>query len=62
MKVYTTKGLVERSELTVKDVVNESENARECATEWYLGGELVRRDAWVNVLRPQSISGEQQGM
>lgn len=50
MKVQTTLGLIERAELTVKDVIQESENARVTATEWYLKDELVRRDVWAVAL------------
>lgn len=50
MLVTTTKGLVEREALTVKDVISEEDSARVTATEWYLGDELVRRDVNVNIL------------
>lgn len=50
MKVITTKGLVERSLLIVKDIVTEEANCRIIATEWYLQDELVRRDVNVNIL------------
>jgi hypothetical protein len=43
-KVHTTKGLIDRDLLTVKDIVSEDENSRAVATEWFLDGELVRRD------------------
>lgn len=59
MKVQTTKGLLDRSQLEVKDVVVEEDNARITATEWYLSGELVRRDVNVNVLRGLSFEGDQ---
>lgn len=59
MLIYTTKGLVERDQLEVKDVISEEDNARVIATEWYLNGELVRRDVNVNILREQSIFSEQ---
>lgn len=52
MKVLTTKGLIERSELTVKDVVSESDSARTLATEYYLGEELVKRSVWIDAWRP----------
>jgi hypothetical protein len=51
MKVLTTKGLIERAELTVRDLVQEDENVRVVRTEWYLGNELVRASAWVDALR-----------
>ena len=59
MQIQTIKGLIDRSELEVKDVVVEEDNARITATEWYLLGELVRRDVNVNVLRGLSFQGDQ---
>ena len=58
MKVLTTAGLVERSELTERDIVTESDNARAVATEWYLDGNMVRRDVWVNTLRGVEVKPE----
>jgi hypothetical protein len=58
MLVYTTKGLVERDLLTVKDIVTEGPNDRSTATEWYMGDELVRRDAHVNLFAPPAMSAE----
>lgn len=58
-QVITTKGLVNRSALTVKDIVSDESNARVTATEWYLDGEMVRRDVNVNILVGQSLSGAQ---
>jgi hypothetical protein len=57
--VYTKNGLIPREKLEVKDIIEEVGNARTIATEWYLNGELVRRDAWANVYDAQSFSGEQ---
>lgn len=62
MLVLTSKGLIEREQLRVVDVVSEEDNARVIATEWYLGDDLVRRDVNVNILRGQSILGEQGEM
>lgn len=59
MKVHTTKGLIERDQLVVKDTIEEHDNARVIATEWYSGDELVRRDVHVNILCGHSIFGEQ---
>lgn len=60
MLIFTTKGLVERETLKVRDVVTWEENARVIATEWYdQYGELVRRDVWVSILRGQSMTAEQ---
>jgi len=58
MLVDTIKGPLERNLLTVKDIIDENDNARVLATEWYLGDELVRRDAMINLLR--GISTELQ--
>lgn len=51
MKVHTTKGLVELSQLDVTDKVEVHDNARVIATEWRMDGEVVRRDVNVNILR-----------
>lgn len=59
-QVLTTKGLVDRSKLEVKDIIEEHDNARVFATEWYLDGELVRRDVNVNILRGLEVAPEQQ--
>ena len=56
MKVMTTIGLIDREALTVKDIVSEDDNSRVVATEWYLGDELVRREAWVALLRPMELT------
>lgn len=58
-KVITTKGIIERELLEVKDIVFEEINARVIATEWYLSGELVRRDVNVNILSGIDQSAEQ---
>lgn len=60
--VYTTHGLVPLDQLEVKDVVTYTGNSREIATEWRKGGELVRRDVWVSILRGQSVAGEQASL
>lgn len=57
--IQTKDGLIDRSELIVKDIISEEDNARVTATEWYKGTELVRRDVHVNVLRGLSLDGEQ---
>lgn len=62
MKIQTTKGLVERSELAVKDIITEEDNARVTCTEWFLGDEIVRRDVNVNVLRGLSFEGDQSAI
>lgn len=59
MQVQTIKGLIERDRLEIKDIIDERDNARVTATEWFLDGELVRRDVNVNLLRGQDLSGTQ---
>lgn len=59
MKVFTTKGLVDRDQLIAKDIIEEHDNARNVITEWFMGDELVRRDVHVSVLRGHEIFGEQ---
>lgn len=49
--VTTQVGLVDRSLLEVKDSLTEDEQGRYLVTEWLLDGQVVRRDALVNLLR-----------
>jgi hypothetical protein len=58
-EVYTIKGLLPRNVLEAKDIITETDNSRCIATEWYYNGELVRRDAWANVLRTEALAGAQ---
>jgi len=57
--VHTTKGLIERGLLEVRDVITEAPNARVVASEWFLAGEMVRRDVAVSILQGVSLTGEQ---
>lgn len=59
MLVHTTKGLIDHSELDVKDLVTWEGTARVTATEWRYHDELVRRDVFVNILRGQEVFAEQ---
>lgn len=59
MLVHTTKGLVEREQLQAKDIIEEHDNARVVATEWFLGDEMVRRDVHVSILRGLDVASEQ---
>ncbi len=52
MKVFTTKGLVERDQLRIQDVVEEGDNHRKVICQYYLGDELVRQSVFVDILRP----------
>ncbi len=58
--VHTTKGLIERDQLEVKDIVSDEPNARVIATEWFLGDEMVRRDVAVSILCGQAVAGDQE--
>lgn len=53
MKVQTKIGLIDREDLTVQDLIEESDedNARVTCTIWRLNGREIRRDVWVNALR-----------
>lgn len=52
MKVLTTKGLVELSDMDVQDIVEVADNHRKVATEYRLNGELVKRSVSVDIFRP----------
>ena len=62
MLVITTKGLIERERLEIRDVITEEESARVTATEWRLDGELVRRGVNVNILRGVEAAQEQESV
>lgn len=55
--VYTLKGLIPRSQLTVRDTVTEHETARRIVTEYYLGDELVKSSTWDDAWRPLELTG-----
>jgi len=59
MLVQTIKGLIERSELTAVDEIQENDNDRAIVTTWLYKGELVRQDAHVSILRGLPMDGEQ---
>lgn len=61
-KVHTTKGLIDRDLLKVKDVVTEGDNWRAIATVWTLNGEMVRQDSHVAILEGQTLAGTQAEM
>jgi len=62
MLVQTAKGMIERNQLSVKDVITEDDNSRAIATEWYLGDELVRRDVAVSLLRGIGLGAQQESL
>lgn len=49
--VETAKGLLPFDELEIREVRGDGANEVSIAREWYWRGELVRRDAWVTLLR-----------
>lgn len=55
MKVATTEGELDHTLLEVRDIAQWGENCRAMATEWYHQGKLVRRDVWVNPLKPVTV-------
>ena len=57
--VQTAVGLIERDKLTVQDFITEEPGKRFIATEWYLDGEMVKRDVWGSILNGLDIFGEQ---
>ncbi len=58
-KVYTTKGILDSKDLTIKDIITINDTARVIATEWYLGDEMVRRDVSVSLLVGLEMGSEQ---
>jgi hypothetical protein len=58
--VQTIKGFIERDLLTVRDIISEDDNSRAVATEWFLDGEMVRRDVAVSILRGHELAGAVQ--
>jgi hypothetical protein len=61
-QVQTTKGLIDRDLLTTNDIVEEGENYRSIATEWFFNGELVRRDVAVSILCGLEMAGATEGV
>ena len=59
VKVETQKGIFDRSELQVQDLVHETEDARVIQTVWTHNGEEVRRDVTVSILRGLDVSNIQ---
>jgi hypothetical protein len=62
MLIHTTRGLIEKDQLELKDIIEWHDNARVIATEWFFQGEMVRRDVHVNALRGLSAAGEAGSM
>lgn len=60
--VQTTKGLIDKALLEVRDIVTNEDNARILATEWFLDGELVRRDVNVNILSGIDLFSEKENI
>lgn len=61
--VETTKGLLDRDQLQVKDEVRETSDARVIDTIWCDKdtGEEVRRDVTVSILRGLDVQKKQYG-
>lgn len=57
--IQTTRGLLPESSLTTREVRSDGDNDIGVAREWYLGGEMVRRDAWVTLLRGLEIDAQE---
>ena len=52
--VHTTHGDLPRADLTYTDHTSEDATAVYTAREWFYRGEMVRRDAWVDLKRGHS--------
>lgn len=61
-QVQTIKGLIDRDQLEVREVVSESGNSRQVRTEWFHNGELVRADGHTMILSGLVLGGEQVQM
>ena len=59
MKVLTTKGEIEFSDLDVHDIIETADNHRKISTEYYYLGELVKRSVWVDLMRPFDLTSDQ---
>jgi hypothetical protein len=60
--VTTIKGLIERDRLEMRPLISETTTSVEVGIEWYLEGELVRRDVWINLLRGLDTTAVQEGL
>lgn len=58
MMIFTTKGLIERDQLTLKTVEEWGDNHCKLLLQYWLGDELVRQSVFVDVLRPMDIEAE----
>jgi hypothetical protein len=58
-KVLTIKGLIDISELEVRDEVEIFDNVRKTTTSYYHNGEFVRNDVWASCLRGIPTGSEQ---
>ena len=59
MKVLTTKGEIEFSDLAVQDIVEVGDNYRKVSVEYRLDGEIVKRSVHIDMLRPVGTCVEQ---
>lgn len=58
MMIFTTKGLIERDQLTLKNVEEWGENHRKVLFQYWLGEELVKQSVFVDGLRPLEMAAE----
>jgi hypothetical protein len=60
--VHTIRGDLPRHELTYRDIVTEDDVCVQTAREWFHNGEMVRRDAWVDIKRGLSSEAQLNGL
>lgn len=56
--VFTTRGDVPREQLRFVDSQHEDEKAVYTRRDWFMGEEVVRSDAWVDMKRGESVAGQ----
>lgn len=57
-EILTIDGLLPVDSLRILDIITDTDNSRDIATEYYAGDRLVRRDVAVSILRPLQYSAE----
>lgn len=58
-EVLTIEGLIPFEDMEVVDIIKDTDNSRDIATEYWLAGKLVRRDVCVSVLRPLEFNSKE---
>jgi len=56
--VYTTKGLIEREQLEMREVFTDNDHDCSHAIEYYLDGELVKRGVHVHLKQGLEMASE----